>query len=100
MFAQGSNPVLGRMSTRWTERATADYQHRRQQASDALAVHLSPMSLTRKTSMGWLQRRLSGFSLPIKALSLKLSTFLKFHRTVYVQLSKLYILVLEYRLAA
>ena len=40
VFAQASNRVLGRLSTRWTERAAADYQQRRQQTSDALAVHL------------------------------------------------------------
>jgi hypothetical protein len=42
VVAQGSNAVLGRLSTRWAERATADYQQRRQQASETLAAHLSP----------------------------------------------------------
>lgn len=42
VFAQGSNAVLGRLSHRWAERATADYQQRRQQASAALTPHLSP----------------------------------------------------------
>lgn len=41
VFAQSSNAVLGRLSTRWAERATTDYQHRRQQASETLSAHLS-----------------------------------------------------------
>lgn len=42
VFAQGRNAVLGRMSHRWAERATADYQQRRQQTRAALTPHLSP----------------------------------------------------------
>ncbi len=48
VFAQGRNAVFGRLSTRWAERATTDYQHRRQQASETLSAHLSPDTLSPK----------------------------------------------------
>jgi len=41
IFAQGSNPVLSRRSTRWRETAENDYAQRRRQAQAALTPHLN-----------------------------------------------------------
>jgi uncharacterized protein YfaP (DUF2135 family) len=40
LFAQGSNAVLVRRSTRWSEAALQDYAQRRQQAQDTLKAEV------------------------------------------------------------
>ena len=40
LFAQGSNAVLVRRSTRWSEAALKDYAQRRQQAQDTLKAEV------------------------------------------------------------
>ncbi|HIK45082.1 MAG TPA: transposase [Leptolyngbyaceae cyanobacterium M65_K2018_010] len=40
LFAQGSNPVLVRWSTRWSTAALTDYAQRRQQASETVQAEL------------------------------------------------------------